>query len=73
MSTSFNDEQRDRLETLMNDLSVRNQQFDKHVPPSGLSSPLAQRALGGSAAPLSNSSLAECSGPPPLSNKGQQQ
>jgi hypothetical protein len=70
MTTSFLDEQRDRLETLLNDLSVRQQQ--NGVPPSEFLLP-SQRALGGSAAPLSNSSLAECSGPPPLSNKGQQQ
>jgi hypothetical protein len=39
MSTSFNDEQRDRLETLQNDLSVRKQQLEANLPPPKLASP----------------------------------
>jgi hypothetical protein len=60
MTTSFLDEQRDRLETLLNDLSVRQQQ--NGVPPSEFLLP-SQRALGGSAAPPSSHRSVESAEP----------
>jgi hypothetical protein len=40
MSTSYIDEQRDRLETLLQDLSVRRQLLEANLPPLKSASPL---------------------------------
>jgi hypothetical protein len=65
MTTSFLEEQRERLETLLNDLSVRQQQANLPLP-EFLPSP-SQAVFGGSAA--ASSSRAE---PPSFSSKNKE-
>jgi hypothetical protein len=70
MTTSFIEEQRERLEILQNDLSVRRQQLEAKVPPPGQLSPVPE-VFGSAAAPPDYASrLVLSSAEPSFSNKG---
>jgi hypothetical protein len=67
--TSYNDEQRLRLETLQNDISVLRQQQQKQNLPPLESSSSPQGVFGGPVTPSNLLSLDVESGPPSLSDK----